>query len=229
MDIVIAPQGSLLIPSYRVKAVKRDFAIEMANFMEIADGIGLAAPQVGYNVRLIAIHASQAKFGLSKSAVFHEGKNVGLVLANPEILATTFVQGDLVKGEACLSLPKAPTARVQRFAEIKLKYNTIEGDEVTEWIRGILATIVQHEIDHLDGILYPARSKSYNAVYDTYSKLHQIDRQKMDRFHEVMIRNIKQPGLGVEYSREDFHKFCKDLDIMQAEIDLLWQRIQDFQ
>jgi peptide deformylase len=228
MDIVIAPASSLLVPSRSVGHVPMEFAVKMARFMQTADGVGLAAPQVGYNIRVIAIHPDQARHGLKPAMVQDGETDVGLVLVNPKVVATSLVYGALIPGEGCLSLPNAPEAKVRRLTEVKLRYSTVAGEEVVEWVTGMLATIVQHEIDHLDGILYPARSKTSGAVYDAYAARHKLDRAKMDWFHRIMLANMETPPLPADYTEDEWRKCCASVDMPEPETTQLWQRIAGF-
>lgn len=104
------------------------------------NGVGIAAPQVGVNKRLIAVQRFDK-----------EGEPFELYI-NPEI---TGHNGEKIKGpEGCLSVP-GENGVVPRYHEISITYNDIKTfEERTENIAGFTAVIFQHEIDHLDGILY---------------------------------------------------------------------------
>ncbi len=107
---------------------------DMADTMYDADGVGLAAPQVGVIRRVVVIDVGE-----------------GLVeLINPEILET---KGSVKDNEGCLSIPGA-TAEVVRPAYAKVKALNRDGEEIIVEGRGFMARALCHEIDHLDGILY---------------------------------------------------------------------------
>lgn len=113
----------------------------MIAFTIAHDGVGLSAPQVGIYLRL---------------AVVAPEKNKAYALINPEI--TSFGGRDLIDDEGCLSIPPAnqATARVTRSEIITLESGTIErpnAREVTKH-RGLEARIIQHEVDHLQGIFF---------------------------------------------------------------------------
>jgi len=142
-------------PVLRRKAapVEGDFAAlrplvqEMFDTMYDEPGIGLAAPQVGVSQRLCVIAAV---------ADDDAGENVGapFALVNPEI---TWRSTDLVPfEEGCLSVPDI-TDTVIRPRAIHLRYQTLDGDSVERDAAGLLARVVQHEIDHLDGVLFVDR------------------------------------------------------------------------
>jgi peptide deformylase len=143
LPIITAPDPRLKIKARPVPAVDakiRRLMDDMLDTMYQAIGIGLAAPQVGQSSRVIVLDVAR------------EGeKPQPLRLANPEILwrspeLMTFSEG-------CLSLPEH-YADVSRPAAIRLRYLDHE-DEIREMhAEGLLATCLQHEIEHLDGILF---------------------------------------------------------------------------
>ena len=117
----------------------RNLAQDMLETMYAAPGIGLAAPQIGINVRLIVVDLSG-------------GEEAGhqLILANPEI---TDQEGSEKEEEGCLSVPGF-TAMVERPISISVCGQDIEGQPQEIRAEGLLARALCHEIDHLDGILY---------------------------------------------------------------------------
>ncbi|NLT94996.1 MAG: peptide deformylase [Clostridia bacterium] len=112
----------------------------MAETMYDANGVGLAAPQVGVSKRVIVIDVGQ---GL-------------IALINPEIIK---VSGEQTDAEGCLSFPGL-VGEVTRAAKVKVKGLTPEGKEVVLEGEGLLARAFQHEIDHLDGILFVDKAKN---------------------------------------------------------------------
>jgi peptide deformylase len=118
-----------------VRALIRD----MAETMYDAPGVGLAAPQIGVLQRVIAIDIS------------HKDGPPDLVVAiNPVIV---HAEGEAYEEEGCLSVPKY-AANVRRHARVIVKALDPEGVERTWKADGLLAIAFQHEIDHLDGILF---------------------------------------------------------------------------
>ncbi|MBN2428056.1 MAG: peptide deformylase [Deltaproteobacteria bacterium] len=116
-----------------------DLARDMAETMYSAPGVGLAAPQVGESRRLIVIDVSPK-----------DGPRNLITAVNPEIILQ---DGESHEEEGCLSVPEY-YSRVERSARIKVKYLDLEGKEITLDAGGLLAICFQHEIDHLDGILF---------------------------------------------------------------------------
>ena len=117
----------------------KNLSDEMLAIMNASDGIGLAAPQVGLSKRLLVtdIAPLDKEFG-------------PMVFVNPVILEAT---GETILEEGCLSIPGI-REEVTRPEEILLKYQSVEGEEIIEKFTGWIARVLQHEIDHLDGILF---------------------------------------------------------------------------
>lgn len=125
-----------------------EFAEDLLNLMREYEGVGLAAPQIGKNRRIIA--TSQWK-KMPDSNTIEQDFISDLVLINPEIVwHSEKMQNSL---EACLSLPDIQ-GRVKRYASIEVSYQTPKGKKEKKKFSGYNAAIIQHEIDHLDGILF---------------------------------------------------------------------------
>ncbi len=117
----------------------RDLARDMLETMYAAPGIGLAAPQVGVNLRLLVVDISAG-----------EEKGNQIILVNPEILEQ---EGEQKGEEGCLSIPGF-TAMVDRPQRIRIAGRDTRGNRVEMEARDLLARVLCHEVDHLDGILY---------------------------------------------------------------------------
>ena len=143
MQIIVAPDIRLNQISKKVDVIDNLIVStldEMLECMYKNNGIGLAAPQVGILKRLVVIDCSDSK-DIKKP----------LKLINPEIIKLSKDISEFEEG--CLSLP-SQYAKVTRPSEIVLKYKTIEGLLCEKKFRGLEATCIQHEIDHLDGKLF---------------------------------------------------------------------------
>lgn len=116
------------------------FLDDMKDTMFKAEGIGLAAPQVSQNVRVVV-----CRFNHSSD---HE---VIVDMINPEIIATSGEKHEHEEG--CLSLP-GKFDKVARFTELTVKFLDRKGRENVLKLKGLNARIVQHELDHIDGMLY---------------------------------------------------------------------------
>jgi peptide deformylase len=117
----------------------RKLVDDMFTSMYDAQGIGLAAPQIGISRRLTVIDLS-----------FQKKPEDKIVLINPEVIE---IKGKQVEEEGCLSLPEIRD-RVVRAAEVKVRAQDAEGKAIEVEGTELLARAMQHEIDHLDGILF---------------------------------------------------------------------------
>ena len=123
----------------------KKFAADMVETMRKADGVGLAAPQVGVNERFIVVEMPKEGF--------EDDPQAGqlFVLVNPEIVRA---RGKKEPGdEGCLSIP-GYIGEVMRHTQITVKGQNLEGKEVRVKAFDFLARAFQHEIDHLDGVLF---------------------------------------------------------------------------
>ncbi len=125
-------------------AAKKDIQTLVEAFLKRDDALGLAAPQIGMSKRIIAFKIKD----FDKKGII--GKDGWEVLINPRI---TQMRGEPeVMNEGCLSCPDI-SVEVTRATEIKVKAVDIKGNKINKRYTGFLARIVQHEIDHLDGLL----------------------------------------------------------------------------
>ncbi|MCC6720158.1 MAG: peptide deformylase [Acetobacteraceae bacterium] len=143
LPILVAPHRTLKLRCRPVAAADdaavRDLVARMFATMYHAPGIGLAAPQVGVALRLAVIDLAP------------DDKRTPHVLINPEIVA---VSKELAtREEGCLSLPNM-YADVTRPAQVKVRYLDIDGARREIQGDGLLAACLQHELDHLDGVLF---------------------------------------------------------------------------
>ncbi len=142
--LVYLPDSLLRKSSEPVKTVDkqlRALAADMFETMYAAPGIGLAAIQVGEPVRLITMDLSRKTDDVKKPMVF----------INPEITARS--EELFSYEEGCLSIPDY-YAPVERPKSVTVKYRDLEGNEHEIQAEGLLATCLQHEIDHLNGVLF---------------------------------------------------------------------------
>ncbi|HEY0525311.1 MAG TPA: peptide deformylase [Stellaceae bacterium] len=143
LPILTAPDPRLKVKAAPVAAVDdkiRRLMDDMLDTMYAAPGIGLAAPQVGVAKQVIVVDAAR------------EGEPAqALRMANPKVVWQS--EETAVYNEGCLSLPEH-YADVERPAEVKVTYLAYDGSEQELHATGLLATCVQHEIDHLDGTLF---------------------------------------------------------------------------
>lgn len=119
----------------------RALGADMLQTMYDAPGVGLAAPQVGVLKRVITMDCNKPP----------EADPRPLVLVNPEILWESAER--VVSEEGCLSLPEQ-YAPVERSAEVRLRWTDLDGATQEETFQGLWAVCAQHEIDHLNGVLF---------------------------------------------------------------------------
>jgi peptide deformylase len=141
--IIVLPDPKLRLvskPVERFDAPLRNFAADMLDTMYDAPGIGLAAIQVGEPIRMLVLDL--AKEGETKAPQ---------VFINPEVVESS--QERSVYEEGCLSIPDY-YAEVERPAKVRVKYLDGHGKVQEVVAEGLLATCLQHEIDHLNGVLF---------------------------------------------------------------------------
>lgn len=122
----------------------RDLAEDLVHTMYQRDGVGLAAPQVGISKRIIVVDPHWAKDGSSREPV---------VMLNPVIEASS---GETETEEGCISVPGL-YAWVKRPSDITVTYTDLQGERHTLSLSGYPAVVIQHEYDHLEGVLFVDR------------------------------------------------------------------------
>lgn len=148
LEIIGYPDPILLAKAQTVARISpriQRLAQNMLETMYAASGIGLAAPQVGIEKRVIVVDVGEDP----------------LVLVNPRITA---VEGEQVGLEGCLSVPDM-VGEVRRAAWVTVKGLNRRGWPVSLEGEGLLARVLQHEIDHLDGILFVARIEDLTRLW----------------------------------------------------------------
>jgi peptide deformylase len=146
-EIIILPDKQLRLVSKPVETVTpeiRKLADDMFETMYDAPGIGLAAIQVAQPLRLITMD-------LAKKNENGEANPQPRVFINPEILSAS--EELSVYEEGCLSIPEY-YEEVERPARVRLRYTDLDGKAHEEDADGLFATCIQHEIDHLNGVLF---------------------------------------------------------------------------
>ena len=143
LDIVVAGNPVLRMQAEEVKKIDKKlqrFLKDMAETMYAADGVGLAAPQVGVSKRIVVIDVGE-----------------GLIeMINPVIVKK---EGSVIGGEGCLSVPDYE-GEVERAEYVECEFTGRNGRRMLLQTDGLLAIAVQHELDHLDGVLFIDKAKS---------------------------------------------------------------------
>jgi peptide deformylase len=167
--LVVLPDPRLRLKSERVAAVSaevRAVVQDMLDTMYDAPGVGLAAIQIGVPKRIVTMDVSKS-----------ETERNPLVLINPEVIWAS--DETRAYEEGCLSIPEY-YEEVERPERVRFRYMTLEGETVEADADGLMATCVQHEIDHLNGVLF----------IDHISKL------KRDRVTKKFAKLAKREGTG---------------------------------
>jgi peptide deformylase len=144
LEVLQFPDPRLKVVSKPIEEVGdeiRELARDMCDVMYDEPGIGLAAPQLGHALRLIVVDTEWNDEDTERNPI---------VIVNPEIVEQ---DGKVVWEEGCLSVPDF-TADVTRAESVQLEGTDLEGGEISIRADGLQAVCFQHEIDHLDGILF---------------------------------------------------------------------------
>ena len=146
----MAKRPILILPDPRLRAVAdpikkiddgvRQLAQDMLDTMYDAPGIGLAAPQIGEMKRIVVMDLAK-----------EDEPPEPLVMINPELLSVS--EDTVTTEEGCLSIPEL-YYDVERPAEVTVRYTDLDGNKVEREAADRFAICVQHELDHLDGVLY---------------------------------------------------------------------------
>ncbi len=146
LEIITLPDRKLRLVSDPIERIDDDlrrFADQMLETMYEAPGIGLAAIQVGVPRRMLVLDVAQRED--------ETASRDPMVLINPEVVR--FSDESIVREEGCLSIPEY-YAEVERPAELRVRFLDRDGKPREMDAKGVLATCIQHEVDHLDGKLF---------------------------------------------------------------------------
>ena len=132
----------------------RELLTDMRDTMAALDGAGLAAPQIGVPLRVVI-------FGVEANARYPDAPPVArTVLINPVLTALSPEQEE--DWEGCLSVPGL-RGRVPRYTQLNYRGVDEFGGIIDRTVDGFHARVVQHEVDHLDGVLYPMRVRDFST------------------------------------------------------------------
>ena len=179
LSIIPYPHPTLRVRSKPIRRVNKDLrnlAAQMLDLMYEAEGVGLAANQVNLPLRIFVANPSGER-----------GDGEELVLINPEL---QMPKGSVTGQEGCLSLP-AIFGQVKRPKSIRLKAFDLQGNAVDRVVDGFLARVIQHENDHLDGIMFFDRM------------IEEAKREIDDQLHELeTVFESKQRAGGIASNEE---------------------------
>ncbi len=165
LSIVTHPNPILNTPSKNIAAdvvVQKDmqtFITDLTEAMYKFDGVGLAAPQVGKNIRMFVVDSDALKHTkILKGTV---NKDKPFVAINPQwTLLSKKTNWDL---EGCLSVPNV-YGKVKRFSAIILDCLDKDGNVISLQAKGMSARVIQHETDHVDGVLFIEKAKNLREI-----------------------------------------------------------------
>ena len=186
LSIIPHPHPTLRVcsrPIRRVDAQLRQIVAEMLDLMYEADGVGLAANQVNLPLRLFVANPTGNR---------EEGEE--LVLLNPEI---QFPKGNETAQEGCLSLPGL-YGNVKRPKSVRVSAYDLSGKSIETEVDGFLARVIQHENDHLNGVLFFDRmsEESKRDINDQIQELEMDFRSKQETggiaTDEVLLEQLNQ-------------------------------------
>ena len=164
-------------------------AADMIDTMIEADGLGLAAPQIGVSQRLFVVAGSADRAAPPAPSEdedepsLEEQRARALVFVNP---ALTPLGGRQHGIEGCLSLPGLYHEEVERHAAVLLRYQDLSGDWHERTLEGRFAVVVQHEIDHLDGVLFIDRLRDDERY--AFMDEHRTELAQMQRDAKAALR-----------------------------------------
>lgn len=141
------------LPVTKIDDRLRKLSEDMFETMDAEHGVGLAAPQVGILERLVVIH-------IPEEYDEEDPEERWMALVNPEIIKAG---GNEVALEGCLSFPDL-TGEVPRYKWVNVRGLDIDGNPLRFRARGILARVVQHEVDHLNGVLFFDRMDDWSSL-----------------------------------------------------------------
>ena len=168
LKIITYPEKSLSRPSDKVEIIDdevKQLIQDMGETMFQESGIGLAAPQVGVNKRIL-VYDARAQ---NKNDDGSEEQIMALI--NPEIIQASGSQ--LSENEGCLSVVDF-RADVKRYEQVTVKAQDMDGNLLEFEAHGLMAVIMQHEIDHLDGILFIDRISTLKRTMYKKKRMKQL-------------------------------------------------------
>lgn len=130
---------------------------EIAEKYALRAGVGIAAPQINVSKRLLAVH-------VPSSDEETEEPDYSAILINPKIISHSVQETCLADGEGCLSVDRDVPGIVPRHKRITVEYYDLDGAKQKERLRGYPAIVVQHEIDHLNGVMFYDRIDPDNPL-----------------------------------------------------------------
>lgn len=192
MIVIHAPDERLRIKTKPVKKITPGLLQTLKDMVKLTqtfkdpEGVGLAATQVGLNERFFVgrLHDSPHAPPSKPSQRGNRWKNYGqefMAIINPQILI--FYKATKTYFEGCLSVPNI-WGEIKRHTSIKVSYQDVDGNSITKTLKGIPAWIFQHEVDHLDGIIFTQRVLEQKGKFYKFTGK---DKTGTDNFEEITL------------------------------------------
>ena len=134
-----------------------DIIEDLKSTLEYGTGLGIAAPQVGVNKRIIVVGAKKD----SISSRYNDAEEIPVTAMINPVWQKISEETD-IQYEGCMSVPII-RGKVERYKDIELTYYTEKGEKIQKEIHGFFARLIQHECDHLDGVVFLERVKEHNG------------------------------------------------------------------
>src|ERR1043166_7194040 len=198
-DPILRAKGERIrqLPDNRV----RELVQNMIETMHAANGVGLAAPQVGESFQLTVLDVSQVEdrpttMKLNGASV--DPKTVmPLVLVNPQIDLGSETETGL---EGCLSFPEI-TGDIERAKSVTTRAQNLDGEPIEIEATGFLARAIQHEVDHLNGILFIDRERAEDELVVLRGKIEELEHRRADR-PLITDERLDDVGVGIARARD---------------------------
>lgn len=189
MDVVKAPDPRLKIQTKPIKKITLSLLntlkemIKLTKTFKDPEGVGLAAPQVGYSESYFVgrLHHDSKKMPKMGNKRWEGYSKDFSAIINPKILSYSKATRSYFEG--CLSIPNI-WGKVKRHTGIKVSYQDTKGRQITKSLKGIPAWIFQHEVDHLNGILFSERVLEQKGKFYKFTGK---DKTGTDTFEEIKI------------------------------------------
>lgn len=159
----------------------QDLAERMVQCMYDENGIGLAAPQIGINLRMFVIDTRvEENEAYSTPGEAYLSPMMPMAILNPQIISSSGPDKPFIEG--CLSIPGV-NATVIRPDVIRLKGKLLNGEEIDIECGGLLSRCAQHEIDHLDGVLFTDRAnvEEVEEAKEQLDRLTEVNKRKLQK------------------------------------------------
>lgn len=180
LDLRFYGDPVLRAPAKRIKSVdapEKQLIADMLETMRAAQGIGLAAPQVGRSVALCVIDLPPDYDTAEDGSRFNPDVPMPMVLINPEVVSASKKTDSHEEG--CLSFPGL-RGQIERPVEITLRFQDEQGVAHEKAFRDFLARVIQHEVDHLNGVLFIDRMSAAKR-FALSGKLKKLKRETEER------------------------------------------------